>query len=48
MVAQSLVATADERRRALRAIWDSGETSTEELRNALVRYRVLIDRLSGI
>jgi hypothetical protein len=47
-VVQSLVATVEERKRALRDAWDGGEADTEELRNTLRRYRVLIDRLSSV
>jgi len=47
-VVQSLVATVEERKRALRGTWDGGEADTEQLRNTLRRYRVLIDRLSSV
>ena len=48
IVVQILLTSANERKRALRGTWAGGETDTEELRNALRRYRVLIDRLSGV
>ncbi len=45
-VVQSLLAAADERKRALRGSWDDSGAGTEVLRNALRNYRVFIDRLS--
>ena len=46
-VVNALVATAKEQKHAMRDAWDDGEADTERLRNALQRYRALIDRLCG-
>ncbi len=48
IVVNNLLAVAQERKLALRGSWDGGEADTEQLRNALRRYRVFIDRLCGV
>ncbi|SRR6266487_158632 len=47
-VVTTVVAAAQERVRDLRDVWDGNSADTEQLRNALRRYRMLINRLGGV
>src|SRR6266516_2501174 len=47
-VVTTVVAPAQERVSDLRDVWDGNSADTEQLRNALRRYRMLINRLGGV
>src|SRR6266516_2856615 len=47
-VVTTVVAAAQERVSDLRDVWDGNSADTEQLRNALRRYRMLINRLGGV